>query len=58
MSFEKLKTSAQETTPDTGAVDTTPPSFDVSSLEAKKKPKGKLINPVPSFNSKPKKKNP
>ena len=49
MEFEKLKASAPDATPDDGVIDSTPPSFDASSLQAKKKPTGKLVNPVPGF---------
>jgi murein DD-endopeptidase MepM/ murein hydrolase activator NlpD len=49
MEFEKLKASAPDATPDDGVIDSTPPSFDSSSLQAKKKPTGKLVNPVPGF---------
>ena len=54
MEFEKLKASAPDATPDDGVIDSTPPSFDASSLQAKKKPgKGaKLVNPVPGFGGK------
>jgi murein DD-endopeptidase MepM/ murein hydrolase activator NlpD len=56
MAFEKLKASAKAITADEGVVNDTPPSFDATSLKAKKKPKGKLVNPVPGFGSAPKKK--
>jgi murein DD-endopeptidase MepM/ murein hydrolase activator NlpD len=56
IAFEKLKESAKEITADAGAPDETPPSFDATSLKAKAKPKGKLVNPVPGFGSNPKKK--
>jgi len=49
MAYEKLRDSAPTATPDNGVVDETPPSFDVSGLKAKKKPTGKLVNPVPGF---------
>ena len=49
MEFEKLKASAPDLTPDDGVVDETPPSFDATTLKAKKKPTGKLVNPVPGF---------
>jgi hypothetical protein len=49
MAYEKLKDSAPDATPDDGIIDTTPPSFDVTGLKAKKKPTGKLVNPVPGF---------
>jgi len=54
MAYEELKASAQEITPDTGAVDETPPSFDATNLRAQKKPTGKLVNPVPGFGGKTK----
>ena len=54
MEFEKLKASAPDATPDDGVVDETPPSFDATSLQAKKKPTGKLVNPVPGFGKKTK----
>jgi murein DD-endopeptidase MepM/ murein hydrolase activator NlpD len=53
MEFEKLKASAPDTTPDDGVVNETPPSFDATSLKAKKKPTGKLVNPVPGFGATP-----
>ena len=56
MAWEKLKDSAKDITPDDGVVDTTPPSLDVKHLEAKKKPTGKLVNPVPGFGGTTKKK--
>jgi murein DD-endopeptidase MepM/ murein hydrolase activator NlpD len=56
MAFEKLKASAQTITADEGVVNDTPPSFDATTLKAKAKPKGKLVNPVPGFGSAPKKK--
>jgi murein DD-endopeptidase MepM/ murein hydrolase activator NlpD len=56
MAWEKLKDSAKDLTPDDGVVNTTPPSLDVEKLAAKKKPTGKLVNPVPGFGAKPKKK--
>jgi len=56
MAFEKLKDSAKTITADEGVVNSTPPSFDASTLQAKKKPTGKLVNPVPGFDSAPKKK--
>jgi murein DD-endopeptidase MepM/ murein hydrolase activator NlpD len=49
MAYEKLRDSAPAATPEDGIVDETPPSFDASSLKAKKKPTGKLVNPVPGF---------
>lgn len=54
MEFEKLKASAPEATPDDGVLDETPPSFDATSLQAKKKSIGKLVNPVPGFGGKTK----
>jgi murein DD-endopeptidase MepM/ murein hydrolase activator NlpD len=58
MAWEKLKNSAQEITPDDGNTSTAAPSLDVSHLAAKKKPgsKKKLVNPVPGFGSRGKKK--
>jgi hypothetical protein len=56
MAFEKLKDSAKTITADEGVVNYTPPSFDATTLKAKVKPKGKLVNPVPGFGSAPKKK--
>jgi murein DD-endopeptidase MepM/ murein hydrolase activator NlpD len=58
MAWEKMKASAKELTPEDGAVSTAPPSLDVAHLAAKKKPgaKAKLVNPVPGFAAKPKKK--
>jgi murein DD-endopeptidase MepM/ murein hydrolase activator NlpD len=55
MAWEKLKDSAKDITPDDGVVNDTPPSFDNTSLKAKKKPTGKLVNPVPGFGGKSKK---
>jgi murein DD-endopeptidase MepM/ murein hydrolase activator NlpD len=49
MAWEKLKDSAKDITPDDGVVSTAAPSLDVSHLAAKKKPTGKLVNPVPGF---------
>lgn len=54
MAFEKLKASALEITPDNAAPNDTPPSFDMEHLKAKKKPTGKLVNPVPGFAKKKK----
>lgn len=54
MAFEKLKAAAPDPTPDNGILDETPPSFDATSLRAKRKPTGKLVNPVPSFGKKSK----
>jgi murein DD-endopeptidase MepM/ murein hydrolase activator NlpD len=58
MKWEKLKASAKELTPEDTEVSTAPPSLDVSGLAAKKKPgaKTKLVNPVPGFAGKTKKK--
>ena len=56
MAFEKLKDSAKTITADEGVVNDTPPSFDATTLKAKAKPNGKLVNPVPGFGSAPKKK--
>jgi hypothetical protein len=52
MAWEKLKDSANQSTPDVGAPSEAMPSLDVDSLGAKKKPgsKKKLVNPVPGFN--------
>lgn len=55
MAWEKLKGSAKDITPDDGVINDTPPSFDVKDLRAKKKPTGKLVNPVPGFGGKKKK---
>jgi murein DD-endopeptidase MepM/ murein hydrolase activator NlpD len=58
MKWEKLKASAKELTPEDGEPPVARPSLDVSGLAAKKKPgsKKKLVNPVPGFGAKPKKK--
>jgi murein DD-endopeptidase MepM/ murein hydrolase activator NlpD len=56
MAWEKLRDSAPVATPDDGVVSTAMPSLDVSHLAAKKKPIGKLINPVPGFGGTTKKK--
>jgi len=55
MAFEKMKASAKELSPE-DQISTTPPSFDVTGLSAKKKPVSKknLINPVPGFGADPK----
>jgi murein DD-endopeptidase MepM/ murein hydrolase activator NlpD len=52
MAFETLKASAPDATPDDGVINDIPPSFDATDLKAKKKPTGKLVNPVPGFGGK------
>lgn len=51
MEWEKIRDSAKDATPDTGMINDTPPSLDISKLVAKPKPgkKKKLVNPVPGF---------
>lgn len=56
MTWEKLKDSAKDETPEDENVSAAVPSLDVDKLAAKKKPTSKLVNPVPGFGTAAKKK--